>query len=66
MSETLIGTIPNQPMTNQQRRAHKNLGRAEKHLIAVIYSDEPTVEQIERAEARCERATRAWKASCRG
>lgn len=66
MDETMIGTIPNRPMTNQQRRAHKNLARAEQHLIAVIYSDQPTPERIERAERRCDRATRTWKASCRG
>jgi hypothetical protein len=65
MDETLIGTIPDKPMTNVQRRTHRNLARAEKHLIAVITWEAP-VDQIEAAERRVNRWTRAWKAACRG
>jgi len=65
MDETLIGTLPSKPMTNQQRRVHKNLARAEKNLIAVLDLGAP-VERVEHAEAQCRRWHQAWKQACRG
>lgn len=63
MDETLLGTIPNRPMTNAQRRAHKQLARAEKTLIFhIIWEHSP--EQIEAADRRCRKATAAWKRAC--
>lgn len=65
MDETLIGTIPSKPMTNQQRRAHRRLAAAEKTLIAHLVWEAP-VEVIERDERRCVKYTKAWKRACRG
>lgn len=67
MDETLIGTLPSTPLTNQQRRIHKNLARAEKNLIAVLdLGPDAEPEKIQRAEALCSRWHQAWKKSCRG
>lgn len=70
MDETLIGTVPSRPMTNQQKRAHRRLAAAEQTLIAVlvtrdVHPEEVTADRLEAAEARCARATRAWKRACR-
>lgn len=68
MDETLVGTVPTTPMTNRQRTAHRNLARAEKHLIHLIEYRESdtriTVARIERAEATCRRLTTQWKRVC--
>lgn len=65
MNETLIGTLPSGPLTNQQRRIHRNMARAEKALIVVLDLGGPDHE-VTAAEARCARWHQAWKRSCRG
>jgi hypothetical protein len=63
MNETLIGTAPSTPMTNLQRRAHRNLASAEKRLITLLVMEAP-VEKIVRQERTCSRLTQAWKKAC--
>jgi hypothetical protein len=68
--ETLIGTTPKRPMTNQQRRAHRRLAAAEQTLIGYlvtydVHPEDVPLERIEQAEQRVARYTRAWKRACR-
>ena len=65
MDKITLGSAPTiTKQTNLQRRIHRNLGAAEKHLIHVLVFED--VAQIEAAERRVQRWTRAWKAACRG
>lgn len=63
MNETLLGTAPTTTMTNRQRRAHRDLGRAEKRLIHLIVWEHSETE-IQRQEKRVQRYTQAWKQAC--
>lgn len=61
---TLGARIPRVvPMTNEQYRAHQNLGRAEKKLIYLITYD-AAPEKIARAQKTVNRWTSAWRRSC--
>lgn len=63
IDEVLIGTRPSTPMTNAQRRAHQNLGRAERRLI-VLLDTEADDHRIQRQESTVRRLTTAWKKEC--
>jgi hypothetical protein len=64
--ETLIGETPER-MTGAERRAHRRMADAERHLIAVLTwgTDEPpTAAAVDAAEARCNRAYQVWRRAC--
>lgn len=62
-TETLIGTLPREPLTNRQKRAHKKLARAEKHLIYLMVWEHPASE-VDEQDAKVRRLTTAWKKAC--
>jgi hypothetical protein len=64
MDETLIGTVPNRPMSNIQKRAHRRLASAEKALIRHLIWDEGDVVTIAQAEALVVKRTVEWKKVC--
>lgn len=69
MDEIMIGTVPtSRPMTNEQRRIHRNLASAEKHLIRLLdaqpYDERITAAQISRAELVTRRLTVSWRKAC--
>lgn len=63
MDETILGSVPNTPMTKEQRAAHRRLARAEKTLIMhIVWEHDEHV--IQRAQALCKRRTAEWKKVC--
>lgn len=64
METTVIGHVPDKPMTRHQRQVHANLARAEKSLIAALVWELPA-DEINKRERIANRYTRAWKRACR-
>ena len=66
MSTTMPGVRipPLTPMTDEQYRAHRRLGSAEKRLIQAYVYGAPTT-KIAKLEATVARLTKAWQHSCR-
>lgn len=59
-----MSTTTTTPKTNAQRRAHRDLARAEKALIRlIVWEADP--EKIEKANALVVRRHNAWKAATR-
>ena len=51
------------PMTDEQYRAHKRLGAAEKRLVHLIVWDADP-RKIARAQQRVNKWTAAWRSAC--